>query len=563
MTKKSSKIKSENKTKVYVRFRPANKREIEITQHLDVNDKNSYACEVCDESGYEQRKIMVNDSYKTREYQFDYAFSRYDTQANVYRNTTAPLIANLLQGKNSSLICYGQTGSGKTYTLFGKSDNFGEENHINDEDGIIVRAMDDLFYKMRQTEIPGEIEYQVEISFVQIYNEKVQDLLVPEQDNLTVRMVEEPMTGELDWGTSAAFLPVSSTHEIMEQVYQGLKNRNVRKTKMNNESSRSHALLKVRCRKLEINSGSVYTSIFNFVDLAGSEKISNSLVKDCGLREASYINKSLLHLKNVIKALSVLKKKQSRLRVIYRNSVLTKLLYQSLGGNSQSGLILCASPHVSNLRESLSTIQFGVLAKNIKSKPKVNYAMSIEELRRATGACIKRIEMQQIAILRKEREVASNKKLMLNVLLKLDTKSSIYQEMKRRFGHLFANLPENRKWGNMFVPEDVLLKIFRYTGLHYMPNCVRVCKDWKNFLLDDYAFSCNFLWKNIAIDEGYVKVEDADKGEQHGHDGYYRKIICEDLAGKMRRLREASRAEFAEQIRKIKGCNYSTVRLVV
>ena len=129
-----------------------------------MNDKNSYACEVCDEIGYEQRKIMVNDSYKTREYQFDYAFSRYDTQTNVYRNTTAPLIANLLQGKNSSLICYGQTGSGKTYTLFGKSDNFGEENHINDEDGIIVRAMDDLFYKMRQTEIPGEIEYQVEIS---------------------------------------------------------------------------------------------------------------------------------------------------------------------------------------------------------------------------------------------------------------------------------------------------------------------------------------------------------------------------------------------------------------
>ena len=87
------------------------------------------------------------------------------------------------------------------------------------------------------------------------------------------------MTGELDWGTSAAFLPVSFTYEIMEQVYQGLKNRNVRKTKMNKESSRSHALLKVRCRKLEINSGSVYTSIFDFVDLAGSEKVSNSLVK--------------------------------------------------------------------------------------------------------------------------------------------------------------------------------------------------------------------------------------------------------------------------------------------
>ena len=549
---------------MYVRFRPANKRETDFTEHLeDVNDKNSYACEVCDEIGCEQRKIMVNDSYKTREYQFDHAFSRYDTQTNVYRNTTAPLIANLLQGKNSSLICYGQTGSGKTYTLFGKSDNFGKENHIHDEDGIIPRAIDDLFYKIQQTEIPGEIEYQVEISFVQIYNEKVQDLLVPEQDNLSVRMVEEPMTGELDWGTSAAFLPVSSTYELMKQVYQGLKNRNVRKTMMNKESSRSHALLKVRCRKLEINSGSVYTSIFDFVDLAGSEKVSNSLVKGCGLREASYINKSLLQLKNVIKALSLLKKTQPRPRVIYRNSVLTKLLYQSLGGNSQSGLILCASPHVFNLRESISTIQFGVLAKNIKTKPKVNYAMSIEELRRATGACIKRIEMQQIAILRKEREVKANKKLMLDVLLKLDTKSSIYQEMKRRFGHLFANLPENRKWGNMFVPEDVLVKIFRYTGLYSMTNCITVCKDWKCFLLDDCAFSCNFLWKNIAVDERYVTFENAEKGDEHGHDGHYRKIICEDLALKMKRLREASRAEFAEQIRKIKGCNYSAVRLVV
>jgi len=560
---KPKKTKGTNKTKVYVRFRPANKHETESTQHLgELNDKNIYACEVCDQSGCEQRKIMVNDSYKTREYTFDHAFSRYDTQANVYRNTTAPLITNLLHGKNSSLICYGQTGSGKTYTLFGNSCDLGTQNHMNDEDGIISRAIDDLFYKIQQTEIPGEIEYQVEISFVQIYNEEVKDLLLPQQDNLTVRMVEEPTTGELDWATSAACLPVSSTHELMGHVYQGLKNRNVRTTMMNKESSRSHALLKVRCRKLEINSGSVYSSVFDFVDLAGSEKNSNSLVKGCGLREASYINKSLLHLKNVIKALSLLKKNQQRPRVIYRNSVLTKLLYQSLGGNSQSGLILCASPHIYNLRESLSTIQFGVLAKNIKSKPKVNYAMSIQELRRATGACIKRIEMQQVAILRKEREVTRNKALMMNVILKLDRKGSMYQEMKRRFGHLFGNLPENRKWGNMFVPEDVLVNIFRYTGLYSITNCVTVCKDWKNFLLDDSAFACNFLWKNVAIDERYVEFEDVEEGEEHGHDGHYRKIVCESLAQKMRRLREASRAEFAEQIRKIKGCSYSTVRLV-
>lgn len=195
---KPKKTKGTNKTKVYVRFRPANKHETESTQHLgELNDKNIYACEVCDQSGCEQRKIMVNDSYKTREYTFDHAFSRYDTQANVYRNTTAPLITNLLHGKNSSLICYGQTGSGKTYTLFGNSCDLGTQNHMNDEDGIISRAIDDLFYKIQQTEIPGEIEYQVEISFVQIYNEEVKDLLLPQQDNLTVRMVEEPTTGEL------------------------------------------------------------------------------------------------------------------------------------------------------------------------------------------------------------------------------------------------------------------------------------------------------------------------------------------------------------------------------
>ena len=109
---KSSK-KSKNNTKVYVRFRPANRREIESTRHLEeVDDKRSYACEVIEEK---QNVISVNDTYKTREYVFDRAFSRYDSQANVYRNTTSSFISNLLNGKSSSIMCYGQTGSGKTF----------------------------------------------------------------------------------------------------------------------------------------------------------------------------------------------------------------------------------------------------------------------------------------------------------------------------------------------------------------------------------------------------------------------------------------------------------------
>jgi hypothetical protein len=250
---------------------------------------------------------------------------------------------------------------------------------VDENDGIVARAVDDLFYKIRQTEIPGEIEYQVEVSFVQIYNEKVQDLLLPQQFDLQTTL-EQESTGELDWVTAAAFLPVATTYELMTQVKKGLKNRTVRSTSMNKHSSRSHAILKVRCRKLEINTGSVYTSVFDFVDLAGSEKASKSLVIGDGFKEASYINKSLLHLKNVIKALSLLKKNQARPRVIYRNSVLTKLLYQTLGGNSESGLVLCASPHIYNLRETMSTLRFGTIAKNVKSKPKVNYVMSIDEL---------------------------------------------------------------------------------------------------------------------------------------------------------------------------------------
>ena len=209
-------------------------------------------------------------------------------------------------------MCYGQTGSGKTYTLFGYdgTNNNNNNNMMDIHDGIVPRAIDDLFYKIQQTEIPGEIEYQVEVSFVQIYNEKVQDLLLPQQFDLPVRMVEQESTGELDWVTAAAFLPVATTYELMTQVKKGLKNRTVRSTSMNKDSSRSHAILKVRCRKLEINTGSVYTSVFDFVDLAGSEKASKSLVIGDGFKEASYINKSLLHLKNVIKALSLLKTKQ-------------------------------------------------------------------------------------------------------------------------------------------------------------------------------------------------------------------------------------------------------------
>ena len=588
--KKKQKMKTNN-TKVYVRFRPANQREIDSTDYLDdINDKRNYACEI-NEDDNTHETVLVNDSYKTREYVFDHAFSRYDTQTNVYRNTTSSLISNLLNGKNSSIMCYGQTGSGKTYTLFGYdgTNNNNNNNMMDIHDGIVPRAIDDLFYKIQQTEIPGEIEYQVEVSFVQIYNEKVQDLLLPQQFDLPVRMVEQESTGELDWVTAAAFLPVATTYELMTQVKKGLKNRTVRSTSMNKDSSRSHAILKVRCRKLEINTGSVYTSVFDFVDLAGSEKASKSLVIGDGFKEASYINKSLLHLKNVIKALSLLKKNQARPRVIYRNSVLTKLLYQTLGGNSESGLVLCASPHIYNLRETMSTLRFGTIAKNVKSKPKVNYVMSIDELRKATGACVKRIELQQICIIRKQKEVNHNKKLMMQMIAKLDRNSSTYKEIKRRFAYLFINMREDTRFGNMFVPEVVLGKIFEYTGVFSISKCVTVCKEWKNFLLNDSNPIVNYLWKHVAINEGFLngmattKRKEFDeevassssssttttnnnnnkrKDSGSGGGGLYRKLVCDNLIEKFRRIREASRAKFSKQIKNLKGGN-DRVTLVV
>lgn len=456
MTKKQT----NKNTKVYVRFRPANELEND-SNPWDVNDKRNYSCEVCEENEERARnKINVNDSYKIRTYTFDRAFSRYDSQVNVYRCTTSSLINNLLNGKNSSLMCYGQTGSGKTYTLFGFDERRkANDDKIDENDGIVARAVDDLFWKIRQTEKPGEVEYQIEVQFIQIYNEKVHDMLVPHQVDLPVRMVEEPLTGNLDWSAAATFVPVRNTYELMTQVQKGLKNRAVRLTSMNQSSSRSHAILKIRCRKLEINSGSVYTSVFDFVDLAGSEKVSNSLVLGAGFKEASYINVSLLHVKNVIKALSLLKKNKERPRVIYRNSVLTKLLYQTLGGNSESALILCASPHVYNLRETISTLRFGTMAKNVTSKPKVNYVMSIEELRKSNAVCIKRLEQQAIAIERKKKDVERNKILMFQILTKLNQNSQTYKEIKRRFGHWFPNLPENRVWGNLLLPDVVLIKV--------------------------------------------------------------------------------------------------------
>jgi hypothetical protein len=160
-------------------------------------------------------------------------------------------------------------------------------------------------------------------------------------------------------------------------------------------------------------------------------------------------------------------------------------LYQTLGGNSESGLILCVSPHVYNLKETISTLRFGTMAKNVKSQPKVHYVMSIEELRKANGACIKRLELQAIAIERKKKEVERNKNLMFQILAKLNRNSPTYKEIKRRFGHLFANLPENRTWGNLLLPEVVLGKIFEYTAVYSLTKCVTVCKDWKCFLVDD------------------------------------------------------------------------------
>jgi kinesin family protein 5 len=286
-------------------------------------------------------------------------------QADVFDFSIRPTVDDILNGYNGTVFAYGQTGAGKSYTMMG--------NDIDDEEqkGIIPRIVEQIFASILSS--PGNIEYTVRVSYMEIYMERIRDLLQPQNDNLPVH--EEKSRGVYVKGLLEIY--VSSVQEVYEVMRRGGLARAVAATNMNQESSRSHSIFVVTITQKNVETGSAKSGQLFLVDLAGSEKVGKTGASGQTLEEAKKINKSLSALGMVINSLTDGKSTH----IPYRDSKLTRILQESLGGNSRTTLIINCSPSSYNEQETLGTLRFGMRAKSIKNKAKVNAELSPMELK--------------------------------------------------------------------------------------------------------------------------------------------------------------------------------------
>jgi kinesin family protein 14 len=329
---------------------------------------------------------------------YDYCFwshsnlssgATYASQKSVYEALGEPLLVKAFAGYNTSLFAYGQTGSGKTYSMMGTTD----------DPGIIPRFSEGLFKRMdlftRQNSSSQYVQYEVKVSCYEIYNEKIYDLLrpnIPGERSPALRVREHTSTGPYVEGIIV--WDVLSQEDIQVYIAIANKNRATAASSMNDRSSRSHSVFTIFLHQSKTENLddlgeaiSVKTSNINLIDLAGSERADSAASDASGerLKEGASINKSLSTLGHVISALS---KRESF--VPYRNSVLTWLLKESLGGNAQTAMLFTISPSAAHLETTMSTLRYASTTRNIVNVATVNEdprGRIISELREEVRHC--------------------------------------------------------------------------------------------------------------------------------------------------------------------------------
>uniref|UniRef100_A0A8C5CVZ4 Kinesin family member 1B n=1 Tax=Gadus morhua TaxID=8049 RepID=A0A8C5CVZ4_GADMO len=350
--------------KVAVRVRPFNSREMGKDSKCIIHMQGNSTTISNPKFPKEPAKNFSFDySYWSHTTPEDPAFS---SQNLVYNDIGKEMLQHAFEGYNVCIFAYGQTGSGKSYTMMGKQEE-GQE-------GIIPMLCEDLFEKINEDNTPGDLSYSVEVSYMEIYCERVRDLLNPKnKGNLRVR--EHPLLGP--YVEDLSKLAVTSYTDIADLMDAGNKARTVAATNMNETSSRSHAVFTiVFTQKRHDNEPELCTekvSKISLVDLAGSERADSTGATGTRLKEGANINKSLTTLGKVISALAEVSKKKKKSDFIpYRDSVLTWLLRENLGGNSRTAMVAALSPADINYDETLSTLRYADRAKNIKCNAVIN-----------------------------------------------------------------------------------------------------------------------------------------------------------------------------------------------
>lgn len=354
-----------------------------------IGDEKLQGCKDCVSVVSGKPQVQIG----THSFTFDHVYGSIGSHpSSMFDECVAPLVDGLFHGYNATVLAYGQTGSGKTYTM-GTSFKDGSDN------GLIPQVMNALFSKIET--LKHQTEFQLHVSFIEILKEEVRDLLDADCVNksestnghvgkLTVPgkppiQIRETSNGVITLAGTTE-VDVSSLKEMASYLEQGSLNRATGSTNMNNQSSRSHAIFTItleQMRKLnpvipgdngviETMSEEYLCAKLHLVDLAGSERAKRTGSDGMRFKEGVHINKGLLALGNVISALGDEKKRKEGVHVPYRDSKLTRLLQDSLGGNSRTVMIACISPADINAEETLNTLKYANRARNIQNKPVVN-----------------------------------------------------------------------------------------------------------------------------------------------------------------------------------------------
>ena len=409
----SSVSSSNDNMRVAIRIRPALSREIEKDlpfRSIVITSKENKTCSLVeyigaelDAAGRQKEWIQSPQMFQLHRFTFDEVFDIDSSQEEVYSLTAKPAVLSGLEGYNSTIFAYGQTGTRKTFTMEG----FTYDN-MDSKRGIIPRTIEDIFQYI-ESNSNRDTKFIIRAAYLQIYNEMISDLLKPNSTNKNLNIREDKKKGLYvehlsEWA-------VRGPNDIYALLERGASCRAIANTNMNDVSSRSHAVFMIIVEQMisdsDLNGKQIIkVGRLNLVDLAGSERTRVTGATGKQLEESKKINKSLSALGNVINALTDPK---GRTHIPYRDSKLTRLLENSLGGNCKTTMIATISPAQCSFNESLSTLNFAKRAKNIKNRPIINEDIDHNALIHQYETELKKIRAE---LEEKTKIIASNEQIL-------------------------------------------------------------------------------------------------------------------------------------------------------
>ncbi|CAB3246230.1 unnamed protein product [Arctia plantaginis] len=447
---------------VALRIRPLMQQEIER------------GCDECIDVVTGEPQVQIKDLSFT----YNFVFPQHITQQEFYDTAVKGLIGKLFQGYNVTILAYGQTGSGKTYTM---GTNYSGSDGDSTKLGVIPQAVADIFDFIETHE--DKFIFKVNVSFMELYQEQCYDLLSgKERGHSIIEIREDINKGVILPGISE--LPVSSTMETMMVLERGSAGRVTGSTAMNQASSRSHAVFTIVISKeSRADKNMATTSKFHLVDLAGSERIKKTKASGERLREGVKINQGLLALGNVISALG---DGTNRSFISYRDSKLTRLLQDSLGGNSLTLMVACVSPADYNLDETVSTLRYADRARRIRNKPIINQDAKAAEILRLNNL----VNELRLQVLGKLPTICEQNNEQLQE--ELDKERTKYQELLKKYKQVTENL------SNMVILN---------TNLCEKALLAEAAKDKIERKLNELTEQCNQTIENLNTTSGAVDDE--------------------------------------------------------